>query len=34
MKIKWLGHAAFVITADDGTKIITDPYLVEGGTLS
>ena len=26
MKIKWLGHAAFLITADDGTKIITDPY--------
>ncbi len=26
MKFKWLGHAAFVLTADDGTKIITDPY--------
>ncbi|MEO0114229.1 MAG: MBL fold metallo-hydrolase [candidate division WOR-3 bacterium] len=26
MKIKWLGHAAFLITAKDGTKIITDPY--------
>jgi L-ascorbate metabolism protein UlaG (beta-lactamase superfamily) len=26
MKIKWLGHAAFLITADDGTRIITDPY--------
>ncbi|MEA1958536.1 MAG: MBL fold metallo-hydrolase [Chloroflexota bacterium] len=26
MKIKWLGHAAFLITADEGTKIITDPY--------
>ena len=26
MKIKWLGHAAFLVTADDGTRIITDPY--------
>jgi len=26
MKIKWLGHAAFEITADDGTSILTDPY--------
>jgi len=26
MKIKWLGHAAFLITSDSGTKIITDPY--------
>jgi L-ascorbate metabolism protein UlaG (beta-lactamase superfamily) len=26
MKIKWLGHSAFLITADDGTSIITDPY--------
>jgi L-ascorbate metabolism protein UlaG (beta-lactamase superfamily) len=26
MKIRWLGHSAFLITADDGTKIITDPY--------
>ena len=27
MKIKWLGHAAFMITAETGTKIITDPYV-------
>ncbi len=27
MKIKWLGHSAFLITADNGTRIITDPYL-------
>ncbi|MEO0068480.1 MAG: MBL fold metallo-hydrolase [candidate division WOR-3 bacterium] len=27
MKIKWLGHSAFLITADAGTKIITDPYV-------
>ncbi len=26
MKIKWLGHASFLITGDDGTRIITDPY--------
>jgi len=26
MKIKWLGHASFMITSDAGTKIITDPY--------
>lgn len=26
MKIKYLAHASFLITADDGTKIITDPY--------
>lgn len=26
MKIKWLGHATFLITSDSGTRIITDPY--------
>ena len=26
MKIKWLGHAAFMISSDKGIKIITDPY--------
>jgi L-ascorbate metabolism protein UlaG (beta-lactamase superfamily) len=26
MKIKFLGHSAFVITSDKGIKIITDPY--------
>ncbi len=26
MKIKYLGHAAFIITSDSGVKIITDPY--------
>ncbi len=30
MKIKWLGHAAFLITSDAGTKIITDPYTPGG----
>jgi len=26
MKIKWYGHAAFLITSSQGLKIITDPY--------
>jgi L-ascorbate metabolism protein UlaG (beta-lactamase superfamily) len=26
MKIKWLGHACFIITSETGMKIITDPY--------
>lgn len=26
MKIKWLGHSAFLLIANDGTRIITDPY--------
>ncbi len=26
MKIKYLAHAAFLITTDNGTRIITDPY--------
>ncbi len=26
MKIKYLGHSAFVITSDSGVRIITDPY--------
>ncbi len=26
MKIKWLGHACFLITSDNGLKVITDPY--------
>ena len=30
MKLKWLGHAAFLITSEKGTRIITDPYKVEG----
>jgi L-ascorbate metabolism protein UlaG (beta-lactamase superfamily) len=33
MKIKWLGHACFVLTSDTGIKIITDPY-VTGSSLS
>ena len=26
MKIKWYGHAAFLITSDQGVRVITDPY--------
>ncbi len=26
MKIKWYGHASFLITSNQGVKIITDPY--------
>jgi len=33
MKIKWLGHASFLITSDSGLKIITDPYIT-GGDIS
>ena len=29
MKLKWLGHSAFVITSDTGVKIITDPYATD-----
>ncbi|MCK4698521.1 MAG: MBL fold metallo-hydrolase, partial [Dehalococcoidia bacterium] len=30
MKVKWLGHASFLITSDDGIRIITDPYITGG----
>ncbi len=26
MTLKWLGHSAFLLTAGNGTRIITDPY--------
>jgi len=26
MKVQWLGHAAFLITSEEGVRIITDPY--------
>ena len=26
MKIKWLGHACFLLEADNGIRLITDPY--------
>lgn len=31
MKLKWLGHACFLITSETGLRIITDPYNVGGG---
>lgn len=31
MKVKWLGHACFLITSESGLKIITDPYIQERG---
>jgi len=33
MRIKWLGLASFLITTDNGTKIVTDPYQT-GGELA
>ncbi len=32
MRVKWLGHASFLITSDKGVRIITDPYKT-GGNL-
>jgi L-ascorbate metabolism protein UlaG (beta-lactamase superfamily) len=26
VKIRWLGHSAFVLTSGSGTKVLTDPY--------
>lgn len=26
MKIKWLGHACFLLTSADGTRVLTDPF--------
>ena len=26
MKLEWIGHASFLMTAEDGTMILTDPY--------
>ena len=31
MKIKYLAHAAFLITSESGTRIMTDPYETSGG---
>lgn len=33
MKLKWLGHACFLITSETGVRIITDPYP-QGSGLS
>lgn len=31
MKIKYLAHAAFLITSEEGIKIVTDPYTTSPG---
>lgn len=31
MRIKWLGHACFLLTSSGGFRVITDPYTVGGG---
>ena len=31
MKVKWMGHACFLISSEAGLKIITDPYTSGGG---
>lgn len=31
MKLKWIGHAAFLMTAADGTRVLADPYNAEVG---
>jgi L-ascorbate metabolism protein UlaG (beta-lactamase superfamily) len=31
MKIKWLGHASFLITSKDDIKVVIDPYTVGKG---
>lgn len=31
MKVKWLGHACFLVTSKDGLRVIADPYAVGGG---
>jgi L-ascorbate metabolism protein UlaG (beta-lactamase superfamily) len=33
MKVKWLGHACFLITSGAGVSVITDPYAV-GGSIN
>lgn len=29
MKVKWLGHACFLLVSEEGLRIITDPYIVD-----
>jgi L-ascorbate metabolism protein UlaG (beta-lactamase superfamily) len=33
MKIKWLGHSAFILTSEDNIKIVTDPYSTRSDIL-
>ena len=28
-RIQWLGHDGFAITAEDGTRLVIDPYQIE-----
>ena len=32
MRIKWLGHACFLLTSEKGIRIITDPFDETVGT--
>ena len=34
MKLEWIGHACFRLTAENGTVIVTDPYDDSVGTVS
>ena len=34
MKIRWFGQSCFLLTAESGTKVLTDPYSKAFGTLS
>jgi L-ascorbate metabolism protein UlaG (beta-lactamase superfamily) len=31
MKVKWLGHASFLISSGEGLRIVTDPYKTGAG---
>jgi L-ascorbate metabolism protein UlaG (beta-lactamase superfamily) len=31
MRVKWLGHACFLVSSNTGMRIIIDPYAVQGG---
>lgn len=31
MKIQWLGHSCFLLTAEDGTRVLNDPFNPEIG---
>ncbi|MEE8443477.1 MAG: MBL fold metallo-hydrolase [Dehalococcoidia bacterium] len=33
MKVKWLGHSSFLLTSDQGTRVVIDPYT-SGGPIS
>ncbi len=33
MKIKWMGHSCFLVVSDQGVKVLTDPFHVEGFAL-